>query len=138
MIQDVIKRISDKRKSDGVKPAQAESKEVTDPLLLALNEIERNLQIHLFMQCLHREADDFCGFWLLEDLPKHGKQLSQKDLEYFFKKVNSVDGKTQVWAFKPTVGICSSCPSFKGIKNKSSQFPRVRRLPRGVMPIYIP
>lgn len=139
MIEDVVKGLTKEPKSAGILQNHTESKEVFDPLILAWKELERNMNTYVFMQCLHVEADHFCGYWLLEDLPKHGKQLSQKDLEYNFKKVNSVDGKTQAWAFKPTVGICSICPKFVELKNdKSSQFPQIKGLPRGIMPIYIP
>ncbi len=132
MIEDVIKSLTDRQKPAGIVKAQLGSKEVTDPLILVMDKLERNMKIHVFMQCLYQEADHFCGYWLLEDLPRYGKQLSQKDLEYEFKEVNGVDVKTSAWAFKPTVGICSICPSFKGIKYKS------RAHAHGILPNYIP
>jgi hypothetical protein len=139
MIEDVIKSLADRQKPAGIVKAQPRSNEVTDPLILAMKELEHNINVHVYMQCQHKEDNDFCGFWLLEDLPRHGKQLNKKDLEYLFRKVNSIDGKTQAWAFKTTVGICSDCPRYiEGKNNKSSQFSLTRGIPRGFMPIYNP
>jgi hypothetical protein len=137
MIQDVVKGST--KESAGPAQTKIEPKEVLDPLILAWKELERNMNHYKLLQCIYMETDDFCGYWLLEDLPRHGKQLSQKDLENFFKKVISDDGKTKAWAFKPMVGICSSCPNFTdGNINESSQFLQVRGRPRRIMPIYFP
>ena len=127
MIQDVITSFKNKRESDGNMQTQIESKVVLNPSRLVWGELQDNMRYYKYMRCLHMEADQFCGYWLLEDLPRYGKQLSQEDLKLCFRKVNSVDMKTQAWAFTPTVGICSCCPYFtEGKEDKPLQFPPVR------------
>lgn len=136
MIQDVKRSLTEAKEKS--MQTQTETKETIHPLLIAWEELEQNMKIYLNFRCLYLEHDRFCGYWLLEDLPRHGKQLDQTILEDYFRKVNSVDGKTQAWAFKPTKGVCSSCPSFTvGKSGRSSQFPLVHGRKRSIMPIYI-
>ena len=86
--------------------------ETDDPLTKMFEEINRSIGRHKCINCLHVGADGFCGYWRLEELPEHGKQLNQKESEYVFKKVNQDDGKTEVWALRPFPIICHDCPAF--------------------------
>ncbi len=70
-------------------------KEMDDPLIITFNEIKRGMSKYKMLHCLHVEANRFCDYWRLEELPKHTKQLDKKEFELVFKDVKNVDGKTR-------------------------------------------
>ena len=137
VIQETVKSVKEKGDSTGFTPIQEDAKEVVVPFILAWKDLEENMIKYRFWECSYRGSDSFCGYWLLGDLPMQSKQRSSEDLERSFRKVISVDGRLYCWAFKTTVGICASCPSFVAANERySSQFPKIMGKARGYMQIY--
>jgi hypothetical protein len=87
-------------------------KEIDNPLIITFNEIKHGMSKHKMLYCLHVEANGFCDYWRLEELPKHAKQLNKKEFELVFKEVKNVDGKTRFWALNPFPIICGDCPGY--------------------------
>jgi hypothetical protein len=113
MIEDVASGLTSKPESPKESAqTQIGPKETDSPLIMTFNEINRKMGKHKMLQCLHVEADGFCDYWRLEELPEQAKQLNKKEFEIVFKEVKDVDGKTHFWALNPYPIICSGCPGF--------------------------
>jgi hypothetical protein len=110
MIQDVVKGLKDKLDSTKATQTQAEL-ETEDPFITTLHEINRRINRLKFSRCLQVDADGFCNYWHINELPKQAKQLNKKQYEFIFKKVKNVEGVTE-WAVASLPIICNDCPSF--------------------------
>lgn len=86
--------------------------EAESPFHMTVEEINQYIVIYKFQNCLRIEADGFCGYWRLEELPDHGIQLNQMEMKFFFKKLKQDNGKTDAWALKPLPSICHGCPAY--------------------------
>jgi len=109
-IEDVVKGST--KKSDSIKttPTQAEAK-TEDHFITTLQEVNRLIDRLKFSRCLHIEANGFCNYWHLNELPKQAKQLNKKEFDFIFNKVKNVEGVNE-WAISPIPIICNDCPSF--------------------------
>lgn len=123
--EDIVRSVSNKMKSSKSLTQPRVISETEDPFLKTVEEINQYILMYKFQNCLQLEADGFCGYWHLNELPEHGKQLNHKETEYLFKKLNQDNGKTEAWALKPLPAICNNCPAY--IDEKMINFIKSRK-----------
>jgi hypothetical protein len=111
MIQDVVKGLKNKPDSTKAAPTQVEAKVPEDPFISTLQEISRQINRLKASSCLHIDADRFCNYWHINELPEQAKQLNKKQFDYIFKMVKNVEGLNE-WAINPLPLICDVCPAF--------------------------
>ncbi|MCJ7636749.1 MAG: hypothetical protein MUO21_04600, partial [Nitrososphaeraceae archaeon] len=90
---------------------QSEIEKTEDPFIATLQEIKRQTRKYSFLRCLHIDADRFCNYWQINELPKQAEQLNTKEFDYIFKLVKDVGGVKE-WALNPLPIICDGCPGF--------------------------
>ena len=111
MIQDVVQGLKNKPDSTKAAPTQAEPKVPEDPFISTLRDIGRQINRLKFLSCLHIDAEGFCNYWHINELPKQTKQLNKKEFDNIFKMVKNVEGLNE-WAINPLPIICNDCPAF--------------------------
>jgi hypothetical protein len=111
MIQDVVQGKKNKPDSTNGTPTQAEPKKPEEPFITTLQDISRQINRLRISFCLHIDANGFCNYWHINELPKQAKQLDKKGFDYIFKMVKNVEGMDE-WAINPLPIICDDCPGY--------------------------